>query len=192
MAAEALARLADAIGTPPSLTLGGWSYGGVVALAMAARLAAAADGAPSVRAVLLLDAPLGQSAGRGFHRDGADARGALVGTLRAQLAPLVGGDGAALDDLSAHAAAHFEACNALLDAHDPTGAPRVACDLVDVRPPASECAFLPSLAPLTAGTVHGRAAAGDHFSMCFGDNAAALADAVAPFLGEEVDEVAMV
>ena len=33
--------------------------------------------------------------------------------------------------------------------------------------------------------------AGDHFSMCFGDNAAALADAVAPFLGEEVDEVGM-
>ena len=61
-----------------------------------------------------------------------------------------------------------------------------------MRPPASECAFLPSLAPLTDATVHGRAAAGDHFSMCFGDNAAALADAVAPFLEEEVEEVGMV
>jgi len=77
-------------GASPAVVLGGWSYGGVVALEMARQLEArslemareddpsptsAAPPAlhtfptplPAVHSVLMFDAPLGQTPGRGFH-----------------------------------------------------------------------------------------------------------------------------
>jgi pimeloyl-ACP methyl ester carboxylesterase len=77
-------------GASPAVVLGGWSYGGVVALEMARQLEArslemareddpsptsAAPPAlhtfptplPAVHSVLMFDAPLGQTQGRGFH-----------------------------------------------------------------------------------------------------------------------------
>ena len=74
-------------GASPAVVLGGWSYGGVVALEMARQLearslemareddtspASAAPRAvntslPSVHSVLMFDAPLGQTRGLGFH-----------------------------------------------------------------------------------------------------------------------------
>jgi len=184
VADECLALLTAALGTPPALTLGGWSYGGVVALQMAARLSQSGGTQPTVRSVLMIDAPLGQTVGKGFHRgDDAMRGGALVQTLRAQLQPLVD-DEASLDMLSAHAAAHFGACNGLLDVYDAT-AVRVGCPLVDVRPAASECAFMESLAPLTDEAVHSREVGGDHFTMLFGEHTAAVADALSPFLHEQ-------
>jgi len=183
VADECLSLISSALGTPPALTLGGWSYGGVVALQMASRLAQSGGSQPVVRSVLMMDAPLGQTVGKGFHRgDDALRGGALVQTLRAQLEPLVD-DEASLDMLSAHAAAHFAACNELLDAYDAT-ALRVRCRLVDVRPAHSECAFMESLAPLTEDSVHTHEVGGDHFTMLFGEHTAAVADALSPFLHE--------
>jgi pimeloyl-ACP methyl ester carboxylesterase len=184
VADECLSLVASAIGAS-SLVLGGWSYGGVVALQMAARLAQAGAEAPHVHSVLMFDSPLGQTAGQGFHRgDDAMRGGALVQTLRAQLQPLVD-DEAALDTLSANAASHFAACNELLDVYD-AAAVRVGCPLVDVRPLNSECDFMESLAPLTKGPVHSLEVGGDHFTMLFGEHTAPLVDAVAPFLPEQV------
>jgi len=103
VAAECLVLMSDALGlgggavaggavagASPAVVLGGWSYGGVVALEMARQLEArslemareddlsptsAAPPAlhtsptplPAVHSVLMFDAPLGQTQGRGFH-----------------------------------------------------------------------------------------------------------------------------
>ena len=126
----------------------------------------------------MFDAPLGHTAGRGFFRDGASGA-SLVDTLRAQLAPIVD-DAAALESLSAHAARHFVECNRLLDEHAPTTG--LACPIVDVRPRASACRFVDSLSALTSAVVHECEAPGDHWTMMFGENTRAIAEAVAPFL----------
>ena len=98
VAAECIVLMSDALGlgggavagASPAVVLGGWSYGGVVALEMARQLEArsiemareddtsptsAAPPAlhtsptplPAVHSVLMFDAPLGQTQGRGFH-----------------------------------------------------------------------------------------------------------------------------
>ena len=95
VAAECIVLMSDALGlgggavagASPAVVLGGWSYGGVVALEMARQLearslemareddtspASAAPRAvntslPSVHSVLMFDAPLGQTRGLGFH-----------------------------------------------------------------------------------------------------------------------------
>ena len=166
-----------------SIVLAGWSYGGVVAVQLAAALEADPAAGLRARSVVMFDAPLGQSEARGFHRDGGveGAAGSDDGTmatkLRRLLSPagtaesstLTAADDADDDALARLAAQHFAACNALLDRYA-AGRVRVCCPLVDVRPRNSECAFLDSLDHLTTAAVVERVVAGDHWTMLFGEH----------------------
>jgi len=158
------------------ITLGGWSYGGVVALQVAELLRQRQDTCPlAVHAVLLFDAPLGQTRGRGFLSD----ESTLVETIRQQLAPLVE-SGAALDNLTMHTTRHFVECNRLLDIYEPRAS--LSSPIIDVRPAASECRFLASLTHLTSAAVHEIEVCGTHWTMLFDQHTRKVAEAIAPFL----------
>jgi len=103
------------------VALGGWSYGGVVAYECAHVLESRGF---LVRLVAMVDAPLGQTAGKTL--DG-QTQAALLGSMHGELADRV--------------ASHFEACNELLSVYRPT---RVACPVLDIRPPQSEVEFISS------------------------------------------------
>eukprot|EP00929_Paragymnodinium_shiwhaense_P088661 TRINITY_DN48979_c0_g1_i2.p1 TRINITY_DN48979_c0_g1~~TRINITY_DN48979_c0_g1_i2.p1 ORF type:complete len:3687 (-),score=844.41 TRINITY_DN48979_c0_g1_i2:271-11331(-) len=127
-AADCMASLigtsSEVFGTPlATLSVGGWSYGGVVALECARLLEARGT---NIKRVVMLDAPVGQTAG-------ATLSGENLKSLQA----------AAGEDVAARAAEHFEACNDLLAAYRPLEGPRLRAALVlDVRPEESEVDFL--------------------------------------------------
>jgi len=179
VAAECLSILHHELGKSLAgdVVFGGWSYGGVVALQLAK--AVQKQGGPfSPRAVVLIDAPLGQTSGRGFFR-GGESSSSLIATLRAQLEPVVA-DSNVMESLTSNAAQHFVECNRLLDVHAPTTG--MNCQLVDIRPANSECRFYNSLDRLTAGDVHEFEVLGDHWTMLFGENTAGVVSAIAQFL----------
>jgi thioesterase domain-containing protein len=178
-----------------SIVLAGWSYGGVVAVQLAAALEATPAAGLRARSVVMFDAPLGQSVARGFHREGGVdvAAGSDDDTVAAKLRRLPTPAGAAgsstltaaadADDdaLARLAAQHFALCNALLDRYAP-GRVRVCCPLMDVRPRNSECVFLDSLDHLTSAAVLERVVAGDHWTMLFGENTEGAAAELSAFL----------
>ena len=186
------ASLGGGEGAPRRVVLAGWSYGGVVALQLAAALAEEGGGLEA-SGVLMYDAPLGQSEGKGFHRQAAaeseGGAGEMADKLRQLLSPSKQGAAATASEeeddkaLAQLAARHFAACNALLDAHVPgaRGGP-LRCPVVDVRPRVSECKFLASLDHLSEAAVTERVMAGDHWTMLFGDNAPEAAGLLAELL----------
>ena len=166
-----------------SIVLAGWSYGGVVAVQLAAALEAAPAAGLRARSIVMFDAPLGQSEARGFHREVGTEEAAgcdedkVATKLRQLLSPAGAAESSTLtaideaddDALARLAAKHFAACNALLDRYA-AGRVRVCCPLLDVRPRNSECAFLDSLDHLTTAAVVEHVVAGDHWTMLFGEN----------------------
>ena len=153
-----------------SVTLGGWSYGGVVSIALAPLLEAAGI---HVRAAIMLDSPLGQcrhqralvSDGNDMFSHEEDAVAALVSGLEKH-----GKSGL----ISGRALEHFKHCTTLLDSFDESKLPQLQCPLVDIRPVGgSDCDFMGGLhaagaEALTSKGLYRHVAEGTHWTLLDG------------------------
>jgi len=146
-AALAMANLIQSVG-PRIATLGGWSYGAVVAFACARLLQARGV---RVQALLLLDAPLGQKGARSLNTDAIQSLQEVVG-----------------EDLSHRVATHFEECNRLLDMYEPKVGTKLECPVFDIRPVDSATDYLSATTCRTltsAAWEHISIPGATHFSM---------------------------
>eukprot|EP00854_Cymbomonas_tetramitiformis_P007468 gene7468-8893_t len=173
------------------ITLGGWSYGGVVALQTAALLMQSKDNAlqvADVRSVVLYDAPLGQMSrgGRATTAEEGGGHGKLIGDeeevalLSKQMVPTLQ-DQQEQERISHHAAQHFMQCKRLLEAYDERHL-QLSCRIVNVRPESSEYEFLETLEHLTSEVVEKHIIPGNHWTMLFEQHTKFAAAAIASYL----------
>lgn len=165
-------------GSDVVITLGGWSYGGVVASAVA-KLLNQQGSRIRVKALVLFDAPL--RAPRKVHSS-SDSEG-VSSTAPAVVSPTdaSSGSGGAAFDLQARTQAHFRSCTDLLQLFygDQRNAPPTAertspplqCNICDVRPEQTDydCG-LEAAAELTSGQAQRVTVPGTHWTMLFQDN----------------------
>jgi thioesterase domain-containing protein len=167
-----------------AVTLGGWSYGGVVASAVA-KLLAQRGSKVEVRSLVLFDAPLRAPRKPTASGDGVDQNSEGVsGTAPAVINPAGAGGQAALD-LEARTQAHFRACTDLLQRFYASQQPQqeapaqLQCSVCDVRPEHTDydCG-VQAAQELTTGAVRRVTVPGTHWTMLFNSNAVEAAKAI--------------
>lgn len=174
------------------IVLAGWSYGGVVASAVAKLL----NGMLSVKSLILFDSPLRapravtQATSDGDAANADSSSGGGVHTTAPAIIDDSATDSASSSafDLQARTREHFAACTALLRVHhrrelDSATAPALACTVVDVRPEHTDYDCGPeAAAELTSGPVRRVTVPGTHWTMLFGQNALVVAKEVQKYL----------
>lgn len=178
-AAECLIALRSFYTMQQVAILGGWSYGGVVAVEMMRQMAAQADeGRPlDVQRLLLFDAPLRPpTLANGDQKE-------LSSSLDEGENNRVESDESTLDGLDSHVRHHFERCTDLLRVYQrrTKDLSFIQCSLLDVRP--SQSRYLCSKEATEELVVESRLVrrvqvAGSHWTMIFGEYALAVAAAV--------------
>jgi thioesterase domain-containing protein len=175
-----------------TILLGGWSYGGVVAVEIAKLVLSRKRQLKSVdnpieievASIVLFDSPLrqpkrihelseadGSSSNRPAYRDLIDATGSS-GDIQ----------------VVARTAEHFTACTALLSKYHGRAAESksLSCPIVDVRPDETDyLCDLSAIEELTVAVVHRPVVRGSHWTMLFGQ----FVDAVAAIVHEQIDRV---
>ena len=178
-AAECLAALRSGNLGQQVAILGGWSYGGVVAVEMMKQMVALAkeDCPLDVQQLVLFDAPLRPPV------LGPPAQGGLSSNLDESENNGIESYQAALGGLNAHVHHHFERCTDLLRDYQRRVEDRgfINCRVLDIRP--SESRYLCSKEAaeevvVESGLVHRLQVQGSHWTMIFGDHAVAVAAAV--------------
>jgi thioesterase domain-containing protein len=175
------------------VTLAGWSYGGVVASAVAKLLSGAAvsaqeAGAIRVNALVLFDSPLRApkkaSSAENDEEEGVHTTAPIIESEAA--------DSAALD-LQARTQRHFRACTDLLRkfhneqgecaAGDEKASQPLRCAIADVRPEQTDydCG-IEAAAELTSGDAVRITVPGTHWTMLFQDNVVSVGKAIRAFL----------
>lgn len=174
------------------VTLGGWSYGGVVASVVAMLLARQGTGVNvEVKSLVLFDAPLRAPRNKRGEAEG-EGQEEVSGTAPDVVAPTEGGNGAAPFDLQARTQAHFRACTDLLRqfyASQQRGSPSdttgkvLRCAVLDVRPEQTDydCG-VGAAEELTSGAVQRVTVPGSHWTMLFQDNVVHVGRVVRPAL----------
>jgi thioesterase domain-containing protein len=171
-----------------AVTLGGWSYGGVVASGVA-KLLAQRRSKVEVGSLVLFDAPLRAPRKPTASGDGVDQNSEGVsGTAPAVINPAGAGGQAALD-LEAHTQAHFRACTDLLQRFYASQQPQqeapaqLQCSVCDVRPEHTDydCG-VQAAQELTTGAVRRVTVPGTHWTMLFNSNAVEAAKAIRDYL----------
>lgn len=178
------------------VTLGGWSYGGVVASTVA-KLLARQGTSVGVKSLVLFDAPLRSPPNKHKEVEGEDGgqeeQEGVSGTAPDVVAPTEGANGAASYDLQERTQAHFRACTDLLrqfyasqqqqgaSSEDPVKALR--CAVLDVRPEQTDydCG-VGAAEELTSGAVQRVLVPGSHWTMLFQDNVVHVGRVVRPTL----------
>jgi thioesterase domain-containing protein len=172
-----------------AIHLGGWSYGGVVAVEIAQQVEELCDPPLAIQLLALFDAPL-RAPPRGSDEEHSEVDHARPDRLQ---------DG----ELQRRVQAHFASCTRLLSAYQqrpypypnplplPTpdkgkdkdkGKGLVRCALLDLRPSASahyDCGFAAVQEVVAVPSLARRLSVpGTHWTMLFGENANAVADAM--------------
>jgi thioesterase domain-containing protein len=191
IAARHSARIGGAAGEQV-VTLAGWSYGGVVASAVAKLLSGAAEesqtGGIRVNALVLFDSPLrAPKKASSAEADDEDGVHATAPIIESEVA-----DGAALD-LQTRTQRHFRACTDLLRkfhseqreciAAGEKAMQMLCCAVADVRPEQTDydCG-LEAAAELTSGDAVRITVPGTHWTMLFQDNVVTVGMAIRAFL----------
>ena len=120
------------------VTLGGWSYGGVVSVSVASILET--RNKIQVKSVIMLDSPIGQARYQNkLKRSGLDPFSHETDAVKA-----LNRNGSDDRQVSHRAFEHFKHCTALLNTFDESTQPKLRCrEIVDVRPKCgSDCDFL--------------------------------------------------
>ncbi len=189
VAAECLAhvlRVTGEHGTEGEVLLGGWSYGGVIAVEIAKQLAEAAESlgsAVKVKAVLLFDSPL-----RAVRDRSEEAHSGVKSAYqRAKLSNQSGsildtssssGSGAENVELEGRIEDHFNRCTDLLTLYHarPAETQPLSCAVHDLRPEQSSYhCDLAVLQELTSVPVLRTVVPGSHWTMMFGEEAKVVA-----------------
>jgi hypothetical protein len=168
--AQLVKRFAHSDATSPdkklSLILGGWSYGGVIAVNVAEILSAETQLNFEISGVLLFDSPL--RAPTSSPRKDVDSTPSdlSLSSLRVQQ--------------------HFGYCTELLQEYykrlaRPT--PPLVCPVLDLRAEESDYVCdLQAIQEITSGRIERFTTTGTHFTMLFGANASSSATLIIPFL----------
>lgn len=169
-------------GNVVTLCLAGWSYGGVVAATVAGMLGKRFHSDVDVSALYLFDSPVREPLAAAARADDADDAAAAV---RGAGAGGGDGDGDGKAAMMERAHVHFAACTALLKKHyaneEPLLRRTLRCPVVDVRPQENvyDCGEA-AARELTHGVYRRAYVPGTHWTMLFGDNAAAVAEVMMP------------
>lgn len=159
-----------------SLTLGGWSYGGVVATAVA-KLASLGRESWKLDAIVLFDSPLREP--KKLHDAPITQKDSLIQVSAEDNDPKE--DHYGVFDLNARTSAHFASCTGLLRLHHQRERELqpLHCPVLDVRPLETDydCG-LDAVQELTSSSVARVQVSGSHWTMMFGDNVAQVAAAV--------------
>ena len=176
-------------GDRAEIVLAGWSYGGVVASAVATLLntTALSEGTSAavitVTALILFDSPL-----RDPRVSSAHSSDAVHTTSHPkEIAPNVAqADTTSAFDVQQRTQMHFSACTDLLRAfylREIESAPPLTCRVFDVRPEQTDYDCGPEAASaLTTGAVRRATVPGTHWTMLFQDNAQVVATVIQEYL----------
>ena len=186
---KAIAAKSNKKSSSVQITLAGWSYGGVVASAVAKLLSGDAQSGIEVKTLILFDSPL-----RAPKKTGEEAAGQVHST-----APIIdtgethSSNG---DDLQARTQAHFRACTDLLkdfyqqqqlnsnsENTTTSSTSLLQCAVCDIRPKQTDydCG-LEAAAELTMGPAYRVMVPGTHWTMLFQDNVVCVGKVLRQFL----------
>jgi surfactin synthase thioesterase subunit len=164
-----------------NLLLGGWSYGGVIAVNVAERLKSQSPSAVEISGVILFDSPLRLSSTVNAVTEEDTERLHALQASSTTSTPL---------SSSNRIQSHFNYCTQLLQRyyHRPRrSSPILLCPVLDLR--AAESTYnsdLASVQEISSGPIERSVTDGTHFTMLFGDRAPAVANIVSRFISSHL------